>query len=91
MHSDPNYVIQGMYSDGTIAEEDGAESHDGAIECALGMLSSLTFEGSQVCVTTRDGEIVFEGCACACGAVIEPEASVCTDCAGHAEHTTESF
>lgn len=57
---DPNYVIQGSYDDGRICEEDGRETEADAIACARRMLASLTFEGTQVRVITRDGEFVFE-------------------------------
>ena len=60
MHSDHEFIIQGTYDDGTIAEEDGAETRASAIDCARRMLNSLTFEGTQVRVMTRDGDFVFE-------------------------------
>lgn len=57
--SDAEYIIQGLYSDGTtIAEEDEAETAAEAKSRAFDMLHSPTFEGSSVRVITRDGENV---------------------------------
>lgn len=54
---DPNFVVQGLWSDGRIAEEDGADEIEGAIKTAERMAASPTFEGSAVRVITRDGEL----------------------------------
>jgi len=55
---DPTYIIQGLYSDGTIAEQDGAETLALAKAAAFRMLRSPCFEGSCVRIITRDGELV---------------------------------
>lgn len=53
---DPNFVVQGLWSDGRIAEEDGEDDLEKAIKMAERMTVSPLFEGTAVRVLTRDGE-----------------------------------
>ncbi len=57
---DPNYIVQGCYSDGRVCESTGSDLKEGAIQMAKMMLSSLTFEGDYVFVMSRDGELVYD-------------------------------
>jgi hypothetical protein len=54
---DPNFVVQGLWSDGRIAEEDGADELEKAIKKAERLCASPLFEGTAVRVITRDGEL----------------------------------
>jgi len=54
---DPNFVVQGMWSDSRICGEDGADDVEEAIRKARAMVESPLFEGSCVRVITRDGEL----------------------------------
>jgi hypothetical protein len=54
---DPNFVVQGMWSDSRICGEDGADDVEEAIRKARAMAASPLVEGSCVRVVTRDGEL----------------------------------
>jgi len=57
---DPDYIIQGTYSDGRISEEFGYNHKAHAVEKAKQLLRSPYFEGERVRVITRDGELVWD-------------------------------
>jgi hypothetical protein len=58
---DGDYVITGMYSDGSVTMEFGFDGDEKeAIAEARRWLRSSTFEGDSVRVITRDGELVFQ-------------------------------
>ncbi len=57
MVDDPNFTVQGLWSDGRVAETDGDDDVEKAIKKAAKMASSPTFEGTAVRVLTRDGEV----------------------------------
>lgn len=59
---DGDYVVQGMYSDGTICVEFGFDDEAKAVSEARKLLKvhgSTWFEGDRVRVITRDGELVY--------------------------------
>lgn len=60
--NDPDFVVQGIYSDSRVCESDGCDDEEQAITMAKIMLGSPYFEGSRVTVITRDGEIVWDSC-----------------------------
>jgi len=59
---DPEYVIQGLYSDGTLVSgyEYGYDDEDETIREAQKIADSSSFEGDYVRVITRDGELVWD-------------------------------
>jgi hypothetical protein len=57
---DPEYVIQGAYSDGRITESFGFDDEDTARSEAWKLSKSPYFEGDYVRIITRDGEIVWD-------------------------------
>jgi len=57
---DPDYVVQGCYSDSTICESTGSDSEAEASRMARDMFRDPCFEGDYVRVITRDGELVCE-------------------------------
>lgn len=57
MVDDPNFTVQGLWSDGRVAETDGDDDVEAAIKKAGKMASSATFEGTAVRVLSRDGEV----------------------------------
>lgn len=58
--SDPDYIVQGCYSDSRVCESTGSDNEAEAVIMALDMLKSLTFEGDYVVVTSRNGELVYD-------------------------------
>ena len=60
VYDDPDYIVQGCYSDSRVCEATGSDNEAEAVKFALAMLKSLTFEGSYVFVMSRDGELVFD-------------------------------
>ena len=58
--SDPDYIVQGCYSDSRVCESTGSDNEAEAVTLALDMLKSLYFEGDYVVVQSRDGELVFD-------------------------------
>ena len=57
---DPDYIVQGCYSDSRICEESGHDIEPEAVLLALDMLEAPHFEGDYVVVITRDGECIFD-------------------------------
>lgn len=57
---DPDYVIQGIYDNGTISDEYGYDDEDKAVREAEKLANSSLFEGDYVRVITRDGELVWD-------------------------------
>jgi hypothetical protein len=57
---DPEYVIQGAYSDGRIMESFGFDDEDTARSEAWKLSKSPYFEGDHVRIITRDGELVWD-------------------------------
>lgn len=57
---DPEYVIQGAYSDGRITESFGFDDEDTARSEAWKLSKSPYFEGDHVRIITRDGELVWD-------------------------------
>ena len=59
---DGDYIVQGMYSDGSICIEFGFDDEEKAVSEAKKLLKvhgSSWFEGDRVRVITRDGELVY--------------------------------
>lgn len=54
---DLDFVVQGLWSDGRIESEDGADDLEKAIKKAERLSASPLFEGTAVRVITRDGEL----------------------------------
>lgn len=54
---DHDFVVQGLWSDGKIAEEDGDDDFEKAVKKAQRMCASPLFEGTAVRVISRDGEL----------------------------------
>jgi hypothetical protein len=59
-YDDPDYIVQGCYSDGLVCESTGSDNEAEAVKLALDMKKSPTFEGDYVFVMSRDGELVFD-------------------------------
>ena len=57
---DPEYVIQGAWSDGRITESFGFDDEDTARSEAWKLSKSPYFEGDYVRIITRDGELVWD-------------------------------
>lgn len=57
---DPDYIVQGCYSDDRVCDSDGSDNEAEAVTLALDMQKSLYFEGDYVVVITRDGELVYD-------------------------------
>jgi len=57
---DPEYVIQGLYNDGTIHESFGFDDEATARSEAWKLSRSAYFEGDYVRIITRDGELVWD-------------------------------
>lgn len=75
---DPDYIVQGCYSDSRVCESSGSTSESEAVQVARAMLKDSTFEGDYVVVITREGELVYDsrpvqrlGCA--------PDCFLCND------------
>lgn len=54
-----DYIVQGLYCDGTITDEETHDEEETAIVRAISMLEDPTFEGDTVRVITSDGELVW--------------------------------
>lgn len=57
---DPDYIVQGCYSDSSVCDSTGSDDEIAAIALARAMLRSLYFEGDYVTVMTRFGELVWD-------------------------------
>lgn len=57
---DPDYIVQGAYSDGRISDTFGYDDEEVAVREAKKLLHDPTFEGDNVRVITRDGELVWD-------------------------------
>lgn len=57
---DPDYTVNGCYSNDCICEQDGSDNEAESVKLALDMLKSLTFGGDYVVVQSRDGELVYD-------------------------------
>lgn len=58
--SDPDYVVQGCYSDGRVCETSGSDNEREAVMMALDMLEDWIFTGDYVVVLHRDGECIYD-------------------------------
>jgi len=56
---DGDYVVQGAWSDGRISETFSLNDEKAAVSAAQKLLRDPTFEGDNVRVITRDGELVW--------------------------------
>lgn len=56
---DGDYVIQGSWSDGRVSDSFGMNDEEAAVSAAKKLLRDPTFEGDEVTVITRDGELVW--------------------------------
>jgi hypothetical protein len=54
---DHHFTVQGLWSDGRIAEEDGDDDFEKAVKKAAKLCASPLFEGTAVRVLTRDGDV----------------------------------
>ncbi len=58
--TDPDYIVQGCYSDSRVCESTGSDNEAEAVIMARDMFRDPCFEGDYVVVQTRDGELVCE-------------------------------
>ena len=58
--NDPEFIIQGAWSDGTITESFGFDDEVTALHEAGKLLRSPHFEGDHVVIITRDGELMWD-------------------------------